>query len=149
MGASTDGIVRIRRPWAEEVVWVGLSIVVGAYLIVVLDKGYLLWFYPLWIPAYLAYNRRLGLDLTPTSAVVRRPYLRARTLRREEIAGVSVERGMVTLRDTANRPHKLTVMNAAGRFGRARADRTRAQIQQWLDRPPPPALAQIPGSASI
>jgi hypothetical protein len=149
--ASNDGTVRIRRPWAEELAWLAISLVVAVAVIARLDKSDLIPFYAAYLVGYLIYNRRMGLDLTPTVAVLRRPYRRTRRFAREDVSAVTIERGFVTIRDAQNRSNKLSVMNAVNSLGQARAERTQRQIQRWVEQRPAPVAdpAQIPGSASI
>lgn len=151
---QTDGIVRIRRPWSEEFVFVAVMLVGAVIAVGVMGKHNLLGLYMITGPLYVVYNRRMGVDLGPDAAVIRRPYRRARTLRREEIGDVYVEKignsRVVAVKGLDGRPVKLTIMNSYGKFGRERVDRTHRQIWRWWRAQPAAAeLAQMPGSASI
>lgn len=154
MGQKIDGIVRIRRPWSEEIVWIAVTLIAAAIVVFGMGKHGLLAFYAIYGPLYTVYNRRMGVDLGPEAAVIRRPFRRARTLRREEIADVYVHAvgsgQVVAFRDAAGRSVKLTIMNSFGKWGRERVARTHRQIQDWWRaNPAEPESAQMPGSASI
>ncbi len=157
MAASENDIVKIRRSWTEERIQLAIGFVIAMIAIFGFHKHTLAVMYVPWTVAFLVMNRRQGIDLTPTEAVVRRPFTPARRVPRDQITDVSIVRvgkaGMVGLfREGSKRPIKLSVMTAFGDKGKDRLERTHRQIRQWwLDgqadavREP----AQIPGSASI
>lgn len=156
MSAAEPTIARYRRPWKTDVILTGVGYAVALFVAFGLGKANLLWFYVPYSVLLLWMNRRQGLELTATRAVVRRPYRRTRTLRRDEISDVTLEqigRGvrMLALRDGSGNQVKVTVNMASGEIGRERCERMYREVRQWWTQSAPSVRepAQMPGSASI
>lgn len=157
MAEAERGIVKIRRSWTEEGVQLAIGVIVTLIMSFGFGKYWLLVAYLPWTAVFLSMNRRMGIDLTASAAIVRTMFWRSRRVRREDITDVVILKqgasSFVALHVRgAKRPIKLTIKNALGPWGNRRIAQTHARIRQWwLDAPRAvdPVAAQMPGSANI